>query len=368
MPLRLLATSDIHLGMKFTGYPEVQEELCEARFLALESLVGIANDRSCDMIVIAGDLFDRLRVTKHEITRAREILGEFEGSLVAVLPGNHDFITPGESPLWDRFRESTTGIVLVCADPASIDLLPTFGIDAILYPGPCTSKHSSHNAIQWIPPTATRPKRRHHIGIAHGSIEGLSPDFQKNYYPMSPQELIDKGLDLWIIGHTHRPWTYETIYNPGTPEPDGFDCDHPGSAMLLTIDDQSGITHEQVPCGTYRFEHARETLRTGEDVRRLVARYNNEQSQRVLLKMSVSGRLSREDYDTIRSLRATLSTQVMHLASFRNSIRQAITRQDIDTEFTRGSFPHRLLSVLAEREDDAEALQVAYDLLGEVRP
>ena len=45
MSLKIFLTSDLHLGMKFAGYPEVQAELSEARFNALEKLVGTANEK-----------------------------------------------------------------------------------------------------------------------------------------------------------------------------------------------------------------------------------------------------------------------------------------------------------------------------------
>jgi len=62
MSLKILATSDFHIGLKFTGYPDVQDKLIEARFKVLEKLVGIANDKNVDLFIIAGDLFDRISV------------------------------------------------------------------------------------------------------------------------------------------------------------------------------------------------------------------------------------------------------------------------------------------------------------------
>jgi hypothetical protein len=41
-----------------------------------------------------------------------------------------------------------------------------------------------------------------------------------------------------------------------------------------------------------------------------------------------------------------------------------VTQEEIDREFTEGSFPHRLLSQLANQSDAPEALQIAYELLG----
>jgi len=69
MQIKILAAADLHLGMKFSGYPEVQSELCEARFDTLKSLVEEANSEQCGLFIIAGDLFGRVMVSKKDIMR-----------------------------------------------------------------------------------------------------------------------------------------------------------------------------------------------------------------------------------------------------------------------------------------------------------
>ena len=65
----------------------------KARFDALKRCVDIANEEACDLFVVGGDLFGRAPVAKRDIQRAAGILAEFQGRLVAILPGNHDYIT-----------------------------------------------------------------------------------------------------------------------------------------------------------------------------------------------------------------------------------------------------------------------------------
>jgi len=61
---------------------------------------------------------------------------------------------------------------------------------------------------------------------------------------MTRKELESTGLDLWLLGHTHLPWPENPDKNariliPGTPEPDGFDCNHEGSAFIINIESSS---------------------------------------------------------------------------------------------------------------------------------
>jgi len=93
MGIKIFHTADLHLGMRFAGYPEIQNELINARYETLENMVKTANRESCALFIIAGDLFDRITLNVKDISRAVKILNEFEGELVIVLPGNHDYYT-----------------------------------------------------------------------------------------------------------------------------------------------------------------------------------------------------------------------------------------------------------------------------------
>ena len=67
MALRLFLTSDLHLGMKFAGYPDAaRAALVEARFTCLDRIVGAANEARADLLVIAGDLFETVNVARRE--------------------------------------------------------------------------------------------------------------------------------------------------------------------------------------------------------------------------------------------------------------------------------------------------------------
>ena len=82
MALKILHTADLHLGLKFAGYPDVQNKLTEARFEVLKGLVDRANSELCDLFVLAGDIFDRVTVVKRDIRRCIDILNECDGLVV----------------------------------------------------------------------------------------------------------------------------------------------------------------------------------------------------------------------------------------------------------------------------------------------
>ena len=337
MSLRVFLTSDLHLGMKFAQYPAAHAELEEERFLCLERMVAQAGAAHCDLLVIAGDLFHRVSMSKRDTERAAKAIGAFPGKCVAVLP------------------------VLFLDQPRPCSLRG-YEIDACIYPGPCLSIHSAASAVGWVRGAARDETIRHHIGIAHGSLEGVSPDFTESYFPMKTADLLSSGMDAWFLGHTHvrypeRPSGHDRIYYPGTPAPDGFDCTHAG--------DKKEISAQPLSTGRIRFVDRTLEVKGAADLAELENAYGVPDT--TLLRLRLKGRVTREILSRIGPLRARMAEHLMHLELRTEDLRETITREAIDREYPVGSFPHSLLSQLAE-EDEQEALQIAHELLQELLP
>jgi DNA repair exonuclease SbcCD nuclease subunit len=372
--LRILATADLHLGMRFAGYPQLQEQLSEARFAALERLVSLGNERECRLLIVAGDLFHRLSLPQRDLQRAAEALNAFQGEAVAVLPGNHDCYTGEAGSLWKGFRASADGHVLLLSEPRAYDLAG-YGLPVTLYPGPCASRHSGQHALGWLSGRRTAeglkraetgPSGALAIGVAHGSLEGVSPDAQGAYFPMRREELESFGLDLWVLGHTHRPPADSDpcLFFPGTPEPDGFDCPHEGSVLLLEVK-QGRVRPERLATGAYRFRA--ETLElAGEEPEAAFARYFGAEYRRTLLRLSLRGSLEAEGLRRARAEAERLRQAIAWLETDESELRERITAAKVDAEFARGSFSWLLLRHLLE-SGQAEALEQAYELIREVR-
>ena len=371
MALRIFLTSDLHLGMKFAAYPDgPRAALVESRFTCLDRVVAAANEAGSELLVIAGDLFETVNAARRDVLRAARSLSAFRGKLVIVLPGNHDYVA-GDDKLWTQFRDGAGDSVLLLDQPRPYPLA-SYDVDACLYPGPCTSKHSTSNAIGWVRAAPRDKAVRHHIGIAHGSLEGLSLDKEGLYFPMQRQELMDTGAKPWLIGHTHLPFPKDpgpkdTIFIAGTPEPDGFDCTHAGSAWALELRDDGTVAAESRATGELRFMDEERDVHSRADLERLERDLTAAAPRRTLFRLRLSGRAPRETLDEIDALRARLASSLLHLDFRTDRLREEITAEAIDREYPPGSFPHTLLRELA-LEDDQEALQIAHDFLQGLTP
>ena len=186
--LRIFLTGDNHIGLRYAGH-EASAELAAARIDAFAGMVEAANENGCELFVVAGDLFERLRgIAKRDVKAVVDALSRFNGT-VPVLPGNHDYYSP-DAKLWQDFSD--------CAQSAdNIMLLKEYrpyhvsagDNDVVLYPALCTSMHSApgENNLGWIKEAEIAPSV-FNIGIAHGAVEGETIDSEGLYFLMSRAE------------------------------------------------------------------------------------------------------------------------------------------------------------------------------------
>lgn len=371
MSFKLLHTADLHLGMTFQSrqYSDhIRQQLVEARYESLEKIIMLARDEGCDLIIIAGDLFHRINISAKQVSRTLDILKKFPG-IIAVLPGNHDYYEP-HNQLWEALSELSFEELYLLTECRPYNLNES-GLDLTLYPAPCDSKHSAENKLGWIRELPEKPQSRWHIGVAHGTIQGVSPDFKDQYYPMDEKELSTIDLDHWCLGHTHVPYPNQPkvgkqafIYS-GTPEPDGFDCRHPGSVWITDFDDQGHVHSSLVETGQFRFSEVHQEISSRNDLLllrdQLAANSTNK-----LVKLKLSGVMPEADYQERSLLLEEIREHLFYLEVDDTSLAIELSPEVISHKFPEGSFPHKLLSKLAA-EDDKDALQLAYSLIEEVK-
>lgn len=366
--MKILHFADVHLGRGFSSYTEVSKELSEARYETLKNLISKANDKQCDAVVIAGDLFERPRMKKGDVERAIQILNRFEKGPVLLLPGNHDYVTP-ESDLWRYVNDAKEDHIIVLREKSSL-ALSDYDLPLMIYPAPCHSKHSSSNEIGWVQ-GIEKDSDLIHIGIAHGSVAGVAPDLNDEHYPMTQQELSEAGLDLWLLGHIHIPWPNnpgqnDRILYSGTPEPDSANCPHAGTALLLEIDESKNVEVQQLSTGKYRFENWTRHISSKEELESLLDKAKQEENQKVVCRLTISGKLEEEVYELWNGeILPQLREAFLYLILNDTNLKRKITKEQIQEEFPEESFPDRILSKFIENNRE-EALQTAYELISEV--
>jgi hypothetical protein len=119
--LRLLQTSDLHLGARAVDLGEAGAVLRERRAAAFERSLALALSEEVNVVLIVGDLFDTNAVTKALVGRVAAGLAGLAraGIRTVILPGDHDPLEPAS--VWRAFDlaglAEAAGLVTVL-DPA----------------------------------------------------------------------------------------------------------------------------------------------------------------------------------------------------------------------------------------------------------
>jgi exonuclease SbcD len=374
MTIRILHTADNHIGLPFSQYaPGVRDTLVTERFDALARLVETANARGADFFVVAGDLFDSIRVPARDVKLVAEILRGFSGVATIVVPGNHDHVAGPETEVWKRFRHAVEG-------GAAVDLLTaadvkTYEVDGQrvhFFPCPCPSKTGQESTIGWVAAAARERPDGLRIGIAHGNVTGLGLDAEGQYFNMDPAALEQAGMATWLLGHIHVPFPMaergerSPYFMAGTHTPDSLRCRHGGSAWWIECEGDHVSRYERVSPGTIRFVRIERQLTSTDDVAAVLDECRRYEPARTILDLQLSGRLSAADRATLDEGVGALRPEFLHLSD-ESDIHARIDAAQIAALYSDHGLAARLLTALLGDDAHPDAATLAHELIEEAR-
>lgn len=195
-PLRLVHTSDVHLG----AYAGNGDGRCHERRLLMEGtfrrVIDLANDSGASMLVIAGDLFDNDRVPEDTVSFAAREIRRFRGQTL-LLPGNHDPIDPG-SIYWRHDMEAIAKRLTIVREHRG-ELIEPEGSDAVFWGRGYLESDWHFKPLEGLP---ERLDRRWHIALGHGHFIPEGGDSHRSL-PIREAEIAAAAghWDYMAFGH-----------------------------------------------------------------------------------------------------------------------------------------------------------------------
>jgi exonuclease SbcD len=267
--MRILHTSDWHLGRSFgpVSLSGDQERFCDL-------VLDIVADQSIDLVVIAGDIYDRAIAPVDAIELFRDTVRRLRsaGVVVAAISGNHDGadrVSPYDDLLDASgviIRGGYEGVGRVVrhefADgPLDLALLPFLdpqaapdgfgvggvgGADERDGDGDALARRRRHThqsvlaaAVDRTRSALTAPRS---LAIAHAFVTGGTVSDSERALEVGgtgevPAAIFD-GFSYTALGHLHRPQdiTRPTLRYSGTPMPYSFSEDHAKSVTVVDMD------------------------------------------------------------------------------------------------------------------------------------
>jgi len=226
---RFIHTSDLHLGKRFGNFSgDLPSRLREARHQIIAKLANLARENHATTILIAGDTFDSETPAADVRRQAMSEMAAHGAIKWVILPGNHDSLQA--LPLWETLQKEAAPNIILATKPEPIELAH----NVMLLPAPVTARRVGQDLTVWMDGYTTS-NNVIRIGLAHGAIrsfgeEGNSDDI------IAPDRAQTARLDYLALGdwHGHIAVNPRTYYC-GTPEPDRFKHQQPGTALQVTI-------------------------------------------------------------------------------------------------------------------------------------
>ncbi|WP_297009306.1 metallophosphoesterase [uncultured Corynebacterium sp.] len=315
--VRILHTSDWQLGMKrwFLG-DEAGPRYQEARLAVIERMLRLAVDRSCDAVVVAGDVFDDNLVDSRTWRRAVDVL-RASPVPVFLLPGNHDPYDPASiyrDPVFDGL--SPTVRVLTDTTPRQVRAAADGGPGLEIIGAPLLSKYMSADPVagalrdirDGAGGASDRDAATVRVLVGHGATSSWSSTDDPAVIDVdaAAQACRDRVVDYVALGDTHSAVDLHadgTVRYSGSPEPTDFREEDGGgearSGFALVVDitvdpDAAGrpatVTVDEVPVGTWHFLALQAEINSGEEISEWIRRLESLPDKRTtVVKYALTG-------------------------------------------------------------------------------
>ncbi|MGH8989250.1 MAG: exonuclease SbcCD subunit D [Acidimicrobiales bacterium] len=225
LQVRILHTSDWHIGRRFEREPLEDDQRAFLSWLA-----AVVEERGVDLVVVAGDVFDRPMPAEEAVALLDEGLDRLRaaGATVAMIPGNHDsarrlgfgarrqalggvHVFPDESRppepwLFESGGEAVAVVAVPFLDP-SLTPAPLPGPEGL----PRARTHgnvladflgAAREALAALPRVPS-------LAIAHAFVAGAAPSDSERLLAIGGTDLVEAslfdGFDYVALGHLHRP-------------------------------------------------------------------------------------------------------------------------------------------------------------------
>jgi len=230
MGLKILHSADWHLDSPFGGFTEQQRKFLKEEQRKLPGKIAeLCRREDCDMMLLAGDLFDGEPSRQTLDTLKQEL--ENSGVPVLIAPGNHDFCTLGSPWLEETWPEN------VFVFTGGLESVTIRGLDCRIY----GAAFQSMDCPSLLEDFRAEGDEKYRIAVLHGDpLQRNSP-----YNPITNAQVRGSGLQYLALGHVHKAGAFrsgETMCAwPGCPMGRGWDETGDKGVCIVTIGDEVGL-------------------------------------------------------------------------------------------------------------------------------
>ena len=348
--IKFLHAADLHLDSPFHGLApgQAQQRRQEQRKL-LSDLAELSYEQNCDLVFLAGDLFDSDNAYPETVDALCRALSACRAQ-VFIAPGNHDCLYAGSPYLtadWPEnvhiFKESKISSVTLPGLGCQI-----YGAGFTSMDTPSLLEHFRVEDSQML-----------NVMVLHGDPETAS----SVYNPITKEQISESGLDYLALGHIHlraEPRTLgKTVYAwPGCPMGRGFD-ELGQKGVYLGELDEKGCRLSFCPLPSRRYEIL--DIAAGDDPLAAIEAALPPDTERDIYRIRLTGE---SDPIDVRALQEALSGKFYSLHIRDLTEAKTDLWQDAGEDSLKGQFLARLQARLDAADDTEKEILILAAKLG----
>lgn len=256
--IKILHSADWHLDAPISGHSPEQADFLRRELKKIpQQIVKLAKAESCDLMLLAGDLFDSTSASAETLRNVQNALAEVKIP-VFITPGNHDYLCPGSPYEADGW-------------PENVHIFKNTKIEEVSVPElSCKiygAGYTSMDCPALLKGFQAAGEEAWHLGIFHGDVENAGSP----YFPITREQIRTSALSYLASGHIHKGSSLragETLCAwPGCPMGRGYDELGTKGVILVTLDDE--VKASFLPLSTPRFYD--EEVEVGDNAKDAVA-------------------------------------------------------------------------------------------------
>lgn len=277
--MRILHTSDWHLGRNFGDFSLLSDQ---AQFV--EWLVGQVREQSIDLVLVAGDLYDRAVPPVGAVTLFSQAVREIRaaGAQIIAIAGNHDSAERigahdglvGAGIIIRGGYDHAADVTLRTIAGTDVAIVATPFLDPLMAPvGLRNELQANHDASADAPRRLSHERVLRHalqdaraqipvgtpsIVLSHAFVTGAAPSDSERELAVGDSGMVSADVfadfDYVALGHLHRPQSvgeHDHIRYCGSPLPYSFSETHDKVVTIVDLDSTGvvAVTEQRVEVG-----------------------------------------------------------------------------------------------------------------------
>ena len=360
--MKFLHTADLHLDSAFSSsdlFTADKKRVAQRDTLA--RIFSLAKTEDCQMILIAGDLFDGRYVTPETAALVKKLISEVEIPVI-ISPGNHDPYVNGCFYKSEGLPEN-----LYIFNSSELQRFDFPELDACVFGYAFTS-----SALTESPLNGQTAEQSCDIRLLCAHADLSSPI--SRYCPVTAGDISGLSIDYAALGHIHNRDADDslggsTIRYCGFPEGRSFDELGAGGVLIVEIDEDKKVTVSRKQVSAQKYE-IRELDLSGFAQRQEIISAIRSEADRAFegtpthLRLILTGTIDSDELGDLDSLCEELVSDRILSVEIKNetipcsSIFELTSDVSLRGEFYRSLYSGLIHSDPAVRRKSALALQI----------